>query len=102
MQRAGFLHHGARHLRRGLPQLSPRISIRLPQWREALELRSNEMDHLDAFEDRLHQESQARACGKSSGRRARAGREPLTACAVLGPKKNPRAEARGLSLFTLL
>ena len=49
MQRARFLHHGARHLRRGLPQLSPRVPIRLPQWREALEFRSDQMDHLDAF-----------------------------------------------------
>ena len=48
LQRARFVDHGGLHLRRGLPQLSPRVSARLPQWREALAVRPDEVDHLDA------------------------------------------------------
>ncbi len=62
--RARFVAHGRRHLRRRLPQLSPRVSARLPQWREALAVRSHEVDHLDALQVRPGQESAPRSSEK--------------------------------------
>ena len=48
--REGQLVHVAVHLRRGLPQLSPRVSARLPQRREAVAVRPHKVEHPRAGE----------------------------------------------------
>ena len=49
-------------------QLLPRVSLRLPEWREAVAVRSHEMDHLDALKSRLGKEVAACPCRRNSRR----------------------------------
>src|SRR5881628_3118289 len=65
MQRTRFILDGAVYLRRRLSQLSPRISARLPQWREAVGVGPDEMVDLDSIETGLDERSASRAAGSN-------------------------------------
>src|SRR5260370_32163631 len=70
MQRARFAADGGVHVRRGLSQLSSRISARLPQWRKAVAVGPDQMVDLDFVEARFGQRSPPRSMGSNSFQRS--------------------------------
>src|SRR6202030_3058403 len=74
MQRARFFFDGDIHFRRRLSQLSPRISARLPQRREAVAVGSDQMVDLDFVEARPNEQTAPRSSGSNSRQRSGAAR----------------------------
>src|SRR6516164_3182226 len=66
MQRARLVFDGAVYIWRGLPQLSSRISARLSERREALELGPDQMADLDSIQAPINERSASSAAGDDS------------------------------------
>src|SRR2546430_527183 len=70
MQRARFIFDGDIYFRRRLSQLSPRISARLSQRREAMAMGPDEVVDLDLVQAGPDQQSAPRSSGSNSFQRS--------------------------------
>src|SRR4030095_2531424 len=66
MQRARLVFHGVVYIRGGIPQLSSRISARLSERREAMELGPDQMADLDSIQAPINERSASSAAGDDS------------------------------------